>query len=92
MSSIVIEFVAGTDIDEVLPKTKDKVDMARQELPSDLENDPVVSEINISDMPILTLSLSGPAGMVRLKEIAEDLKDEIEAIPGVLGSHRYRRA
>ena len=39
MSSIVIEFVAGTNIDEVLPKTKDKVDMARQELPSDLEND-----------------------------------------------------
>lgn len=86
MSSIVIEFVAGTDIDEVLPKTKDKVDMARQELPSDLENDPVVSEINISDMPILTLSLSGPAGMVRLKEIAEDLEEDIEAIPGVLAA------
>jgi len=84
MSSIVIEFVAGTDIDEVLPKTKDKVDMARQELPSDLEDDPVVSEINISDMPILTLSLSGPAGMVRLKEIADDLQDELEAVPGVL--------
>jgi multidrug efflux pump len=86
MSSIVIEFVAGTDIDEVLPKTKDKVDMARQELPSDLENDPVVSEINISDMPILTLSLSGPSGMVRLKEIAEDLKDDIEGIAGVLSA------
>src|SRR4030043_1573974 len=55
MSSIVIEYVEGTDIDDVLPKTKDKVDMARQELPSDLENDPVVSEINISDMPIITL-------------------------------------
>ena len=86
MSSIVIEFVAGTDIDEVLPKTKDKVDMARQELPSDLEDDPVVTEINISDMPILTLSLSGPAGMVRLKEIAEDLEEDIEAIPGVLAA------
>ncbi|HJX34730.1 MAG TPA: efflux RND transporter permease subunit, partial [Desulfatiglandales bacterium] len=86
MSSIIIEFVAGTDIDDVLPKTKDKVDMARQELPSDLENDPVVSEINISDMPIITLALSGPAGLVRLKEIAEDLEDEIEAISGVLAA------
>ncbi|MBN1625256.1 MAG: efflux RND transporter permease subunit [Deltaproteobacteria bacterium] len=86
ISSIVIEFVAGTDIDDVLPKTKDKVDMARQELPSDLENDPVVSEINISDMPILTLSISGPAGMVRLKEIADDLEEEIESIPGVLAA------
>ncbi|MBW2304274.1 MAG: efflux RND transporter permease subunit, partial [Deltaproteobacteria bacterium] len=35
-SSIVIEFVAGTDIDDVLPKTKDKVDQAKQDLPSDL--------------------------------------------------------
>jgi multidrug efflux pump len=84
MSFIIIEFVAGTDIDDVLPKTKDKVDMARQELPSDLENDPVVSEINVSDMPIITLALSGPAGLVRLKEVAEDLEEEIEAVSGVL--------
>jgi multidrug efflux pump len=84
VSSIVIQFVAGTNIDEVLPKTKDKVDMARSELPSDLENDPVVSEINISEMPILTLSISGKAGPARLKTIADDLKDDIESIPGVL--------
>src|SRR4030043_1226886 len=32
MSSIVIEYVAGTDIDDVLPKTKDKVDMGGQDL------------------------------------------------------------
>jgi multidrug efflux pump len=83
-SSIVIEFTAGTDIDDVLPKTKDKVDMAKGELPSDLEDDPSVSEINISEMPILVLSLSGKVGLVRIKDIAEDLSDEIEAIPGVL--------
>lgn len=83
-SSIIIEFVAGTDIDEVLPKTKDKVDQAKQELPSDLEDDPEVLEINISEMPILVLSLSGTVGLVRLKEMAEDLETEIESIPGVL--------
>jgi len=83
-SSIVIEFVAGTDIDEVFSKTKDKVDMAKQELPSDLEEDPEVIEINISEMPILILSLSGTVGQVRLKDIAEDLEEEIEAIPGIL--------
>ncbi|MFC1867568.1 efflux RND transporter permease subunit [Thermodesulfobacteriota bacterium] len=84
ISSIVIEFVAGTDIDEVLTKTKDKVDLAKQELPSDLEDDPEVIEINISEMPILILSLSGTVGQVRLKEMAEDLEEEIESIPGVL--------
>lgn len=83
-SSIVIEFVTGTDIDEVVTKTKDKVDMAMGELPSDLEDDPVVTEINISEMPILVLSMSGTVGLVRIKDLAEDLSDEIEAIPGVL--------
>jgi multidrug efflux pump subunit AcrB len=83
-SSIVIEFITGTDIDDVVTKTKDKVDMAKGELPSDLEDDPVVSEINISEMPILVLSLSGTVGLVRIKELADDLADEIETIPGVL--------
>ncbi len=84
ISSIIIEFVAGTDIDEVLSKTKDKVDLAKPDLPADLEEDPEVIEINISELPILVLSLSGPVGLVRLKEIAEDLQDDIESIPGVL--------
>ena len=83
-SSIVIEFITGTDIDEVVTKTKDKVDMAKGELPSDLEDDPIVSEINVSEMPILVLSMSGTSGLVRLKELADDLSDEIESVPGVL--------
>ncbi len=84
MSSIVVEFVAGTDIDEVLTKTKDKVDLAKADLPSDLEDDPEVTEINISEMPILVLSLSGKVGQARLKQLAEDLEEDIEAISGVL--------
>jgi multidrug efflux pump len=84
LSSIVIEFVAGTDIDDVLTKTKDKVDMAKQDLPTDLEDDPEVFEVNISEMPIVVLSLSGNIDLVRLKEIAEDLEEDIESIPGVL--------
>jgi len=84
MSSIIIEFVAGTDIDEVLSKTKDKVDLAKTELPADLEEDPEVIEINISELPIVILSLTGTVGLVRLKEIAEDLQDDIESIPGIL--------
>jgi multidrug efflux pump len=84
ISSIIIEFVAGADIDEVLSKTKDKVDLAKPELPADLEDDPEVFEINISELPIVVLSLSGTAGLVRLKEIAEDLAEDIESIPGVL--------
>jgi multidrug efflux pump len=84
LSSINIEFITGTDIDDVLQKVRDKVDEARSELPSDLEDDPSVFEVNFSELPILVLSLSGNIGLARLKKIAEDLQDDIESIPGVL--------
>lgn len=84
LSQIDVEFIPGTDIDEVLPKVKDKVDEAMQDLPTDLENDPSVYEVNFSELPIIVFSLSGTCGPRCLKKIADDLKDDIEAVPGVL--------
>ncbi len=84
LSRINIEFLPGTDIDEVLAKVKDKVDEARNDLPSDLENDPSVFEVNFSEMPIVVYALSGNSGPRVLKKIADDLKDRIEAVSGVL--------
>ncbi|PIE56772.1 MAG: acriflavin resistance protein [Desulfobulbus propionicus] len=84
LSSINVEFVTGTDIDQAVQDVKDKVDEARGELPGDLDEDPSVFEINLSEMPIVVLSLSGTCGLPCLKKIADDLKDDIEAITGVL--------
>jgi len=84
LSQINIEFLPGTDIDEVLTKVKDKVDEAKNDLPTDLESDPSVFEVNISEMPIVVYSLAGDCGPRTLKKIADDLKDDIEAVPGVL--------
>ncbi|MDL1964764.1 MAG: efflux RND transporter permease subunit [Deltaproteobacteria bacterium] len=84
LSQINIEFLPGTDIDDVIQKVKDKVDEAKQELPGDLEDDPSVFEVNFSEMPIVVFSFSGTCGITRLKEIADDLEEEIESIHGVL--------
>ena len=84
LSSINIEFITGTDISQALQDVKDKVDEALGELPTDLEDDPSVFEVNFSQMPIVVFSLSGTCGLPCLKKIADDLADEIEAIPGVL--------
>jgi len=84
LSSINIEFITGTDIDDALQKVRDRVDEAKNELPADLEEDPSVFEVNFSELPIVVFSLSGTCGIVCLKEIADDLKDDIEAIQGVL--------
>jgi multidrug efflux pump subunit AcrB len=84
LSQINIEFLPDTDIDEVLQKVKDKVDEAKKDLPGDLENDPEVFEVNFSELPIVVFTLSGTCGNSCLKEIADDLAEDIEAIPGVL--------
>jgi multidrug efflux pump subunit AcrB len=83
-SQINIEFIPGTEIDDVLQKVKDKVDEAQRDLPSDLEDDPLVFEVNFSELPIVVFSLSGTCGISCLKGIADDLEEDIESIPGVL--------
>jgi len=82
-SLISVEFVAGTDIDLSLQKVRDKVDLAKPDLPRDAE-DPVISELNFTDWPIMIVNVSGKMDLVGLKKIAEDLEDAIETVPGVI--------
>lgn len=83
VSSVNVEFIAGTDMDEALRNVREKVDLARPELPGEAE-EPQVVEINTSDFPIMQVNIAGDYSQVRLKEIAEDLQDELESIPQVL--------
>ncbi|MCJ7582463.1 MAG: efflux RND transporter permease subunit, partial [Candidatus Aminicenantes bacterium] len=48
--------------------------------PTDLFSDPDVTRIDLSEIPILFINLSGDLGLVKLKQIAEELQDEIEAL------------
>jgi len=83
ISTIVVEFDISEDIDTALQRVKDKVDMAKNELPADAD-DPVIAEINISELPIMFVSISGDIGLVKLKQIADELEDKIDPLPGVL--------
>ncbi|MBT8378572.1 MAG: efflux RND transporter permease subunit [Ignavibacteria bacterium] len=82
-SLIRVEFESGYDIDEALQKVRDKVNKAEPELPPEVEK-PEIVEINFSEFPILVANIAGPYSLVKLKDIAEDLKDEIEKVDGVL--------
>ncbi len=84
VSSITIEFETNVDIDDAIQKVRNKVDEAKNELPQDLEDDPYVFEINLSETPIIIYAINGLDDRYKLKQIADDLKDEIEAIDGVL--------
>ena len=82
-SSIVAEFEATVDLEEALQKVREKVDLAKAELPADAE-DPSIIEFNFSEIPIMQVNLSGQYGLVRLKELGEEIQDRVEQIPGVL--------
>ncbi|MFV1979584.1 MAG: efflux RND transporter permease subunit, partial [Rhodothermia bacterium] len=83
VSTVVIEFDPDVSIDEAYQKVRDKVDIAKPDLPSDVE-EPRVQEIDFSEFPILTLNLASNYSLARLKDVAQDLADEIETIPSIL--------
>jgi len=83
LASVQIEFNADVDVETALRRVKDKVDEAKAELPTDTE-EPVVQELNFSNIPIFVVSLSSEYDSERLDQVAETLKDRIKAIPGVL--------
>ena len=83
LSTIRVEFTTGIDMDEALRRVRDEVNSSLTELPADIL-DPIVSEINFSEFPIMFVNVEGPVGVARLKKIAEDLQDKLESIAGVL--------
>ena len=84
ISTVAIEFLPKVDIDDALQKVRDKVDLAKSDLPAELPDDPVVQEFNLSDYPVIRVVLSGPFSLRRLKTFADEFEDRIEAVPGVL--------
>jgi multidrug efflux pump len=82
-SIIEAEFNPEVQIETALQRVRDKVDIAKSELPPDIDDDPRVEDVDLSQIPVIIISLSGDIGLVQLKEIGEDLKDELESLPGV---------
>ena len=89
LSLTVIEFTPKEDLNNALQRVKDKIDLAAPDLPRDLD-EPMVEVINFStDVPILTIALSGNTNIERLKMLAEDMQDKIEDITGVKQATLY---
>ncbi|WP_416866857.1 MAG: efflux RND transporter permease subunit [Imperialibacter sp.] len=82
-STIIVEFSAETAIEDALTKVKDAVDRAKPELPSDLQTDPNIFELNLSEFPIMNINLSGNYTLEELEDYAEILEDEIEKVSEV---------
>lgn len=82
VSAITVEFTANADIERSIQLLKDEVDTVRPELPEEA-TDPVVSDVNFSDQPILIVSIAGELAPAELTALGETVADEIERVPGV---------
>jgi len=82
-ATITLEFEAGFDSDRALQDVREKVDIAKSELPADAE-EPRVQEVNVALFPVLTAVLSGSVPERTLVKLSREVKDRLEALPGVL--------
>ena len=82
VSIITAEFQANVDIKDAKRDVKEAVDKAKQDLPQNDNQlkESVISDINVADIPILYINISGNYDLKKLKEYADNLKDDIEAM------------
>ena len=79
-SNVIIEFETDVSIDDAKREVKDAVDLAKRDLPTNLDKDPQVIEIDISAQPILFVNLSGDYDLQSIKRYAEMMQDRIETL------------
>ena len=82
-SMVMVEFNYDTEIRDALQEVKDAVDRAKSDLPSDLLSDPIVTDIDFTEFPIININLSGDFSLAELKRYAEYLEDKLESITEV---------
>ncbi|MES2433330.1 MAG: efflux RND transporter permease subunit [Pseudomonadota bacterium] len=81
--NVLLEFQAGANLAKAKSDVKDGVDDARPDLPAEVD-EPTVNEVNLSEFPVLVVTLSGDVPERTLNATAKALRDRIEDIPGVL--------
>ncbi len=79
-SNIIVEFNTDLDVAQCKQKVKDGVDKAKRDLPSDLLDDPTITEFDISEIPIMSINIAGDYSLDRLKDYADKVSDKVEEL------------
>lgn len=82
-AQLVLEFEIDVDVDQAVLDVKDKVDMAKRFFPAEAR-EPIVTEFNAAQFPVLVVNIYGEAPERGLARIAEELRERLEADPGIL--------
>ncbi|MCB9222671.1 MAG: efflux RND transporter permease subunit [Crocinitomicaceae bacterium] len=84
-ASIQVKFDFKVTAKQALQEVKDAVDKAQSSkgFPTDLPAEPNIFEMDVSEMPIMNINLSGDYSIQQLKEYAELLEEMIEELPEI---------
>ena len=72
-ANVTLEFTAGFDADQAMLDVREKVDLAKPELPEETD-EPTVHEVNVSLFPILVVTLSGELPERTMLHLARNLR------------------
>jgi multidrug efflux pump subunit AcrB len=82
VSRVVARLQKGAEMTRVLQDVDRAVAAIRQDLPTDLDVDPLVEEVK-TRFPVITVSIYGDVSELALKDLVRPVQRRIEAIPGV---------
>ena len=82
-ANVIVEFDPSIDLGDALIDTRNKVQDAKRDLPTGVE-EPTVNEVNLSEFPVVFVTLSGDIPERALATAAKTLRDRIEEVAGVL--------
>ncbi|MGE5424196.1 MAG: efflux RND transporter permease subunit, partial [Syntrophothermus sp.] len=79
-STVVIEFNPTIEVSEAKQRVRDAVDKSKPNLPTDLPKEPDIMQVDLSEIPIMYINISGDYDLQRLKKYADDVQDRIEGL------------
>ncbi len=83
VSTIMLEFDWGTDLDEAANDVRDKLDLVRAFLPDDVQK-PVLVKFSTSMIPVLSLAIESGKSYPKLYQIVDKkIIDELKQVDGV---------
>jgi len=82
VSAITLQFDWGTNLDAAASDIRDRLDMVQASLPDGIQK-PFVFKFDPSMMPVLNLGLAGDIDETELAEIADEVSQRLQRVPGV---------
>ena len=86
-----VVFLDGVLPDEARREVKDLVDRIRNQLPAGREVQPIITDVDFENLPLMLVNITPPEGYDEraLKTLAEDVQEQLETVDGVANTQLF---